>query len=384
MSVQRLAGVTAAFAGTAAFAAPLAVARDEQRNGPGPELVGAGTAAAGTVLLGGGLGVSRVAEHLLRPGLARFGRASAATGAALLAGSIAGMLGAHLADRVGHHRTMGTAREDLDAADELGASTQRLRTLEAEAAPATVELQVDDGRIDLVGAPVSAVVTTLLAHYDLSDDGLTTGDQQRSVGDRTYSIGTVFAELAREHLQSSPGTPFVVERDRLAEFLSTRVDGSAGGRSGIVDVAEARAWYAENGPGEADVTWHWDEHLDSIAMASNPTAPATDGYYERTWSISRFSTNHVMLALPGIDTASEATTIARHAAIVGRQVKAVVELPADAPTRYALATLRVNDTAGTTVDPKAPLKRHLDPSVVAVSDGYTTLQITESTGDRRQ
>jgi hypothetical protein len=354
MTVQRIAGIGAAIAGVGAFTGTLLAGRGDDT--PARQLlVSGGIAGAGALALGGGVGVARWGEQALRPGITRGARSAAAVGAALVAGAIAGTVTSFVADRFGQHRATDVARERrdaatarVDAAKEAAKQPGRIddeaahaKDLEAEAATAKVALQIDDGRVDLVGAPVSAAATSLLNQYDRDDNGLTLAEQQRTVGDKTFSIGATAARLLAARDKDEAGTPPIEDVGALEKFLSDTVD--TGGRSGYIDVDEARAWYGAAGPGERNVTWGWKSHLDSIASVSQGEFQASlDKDRRTTWSLGEFDDGVPMLALPGADTLEQAMNLATEAAAEQRTTMAVVKLPDGAPTRFALASLQEN------------------------------------------
>jgi hypothetical protein len=399
MNVPRLAGITAGIAGVGAAGAVLAMSKSDDADGVGPELkVGLGLAAGGLLALGSGYGIAQWAETGLRPGVARAGRSGAAIGAALIAGSIVGLVGAAVASQWVDNSRTHHAREDVDAAEarvakaadaakeapKVEAQAERADQLGDEAAKADVELQVDDGRIDLVGAPLSAATAAVYGQYDTGDDELYLGDQQRTVGDRTFSIGTAMNELLAPSLAKDASDTATVDRAAFSKLLTDKVDTDAAGKSGIIDVSEAKQWYSEAGPGELDVTWGWKQHLDSIAKTAHPKQPATDATYEVTWSLGQFDPEkHTpMLALPGVETVDEAAKLARQASVWSSVAMVVVSLPDDAPTRYALVRLQGNGN-GSYVDKDTNLKPYLSEDVRAVVDADTDLRIDPPLPDVR-
>jgi hypothetical protein len=344
--VGRIAGVAAGAAGLSAFAAPLA-ARGGEHDIATPTTSAAIGAGAGLAVVGGGIGAARWGEHALRPALSRGGRIGAAIGAGMLVGALSGGVMAHVTDRTQVHRQVSAARTELeterqraDAKDssvpDLQERTSGLHELADEAESAPRARRIDDGRIDLVGAPIGAAAATLFAQYDRPNKGLWLGDQQRTVGERTFSIGPLMQELIGDQVAKRGAEAVLVEEpSRLEHVLRTKVDHASTGTVGVIDAEEAAGWYDDpDAVGEKDISWRWDSYVEELA-----TRQELD-LRERSWGLGRFSDSVPLLALVGVDSLEDARHLA-HQATVGRSLMAVavVKLPDDAPTRWALASV---------------------------------------------
>ena len=370
----------AAAIGAGAFGASLQGGRNGDGGAPNtlPALVGI---AAGAVALGGGIGMARLAESTLRPGFAQAGRALAAAGGAAIVGSATGLIGAYAVSRRTTHqlvdeqaRVRDAAQARIDELPEPGAAAAKLdeeaaglAALEAEAEPVEVELQVDDGRIDLVGAPVAAVALTLFNHYVASrDHGLSYRDGQRTDDEgRSFSIMPLLEDLLDIRTQDEDDL-LGVTATTVEARLRTLVDTD---ESGIIEAAEARAWY--DGLGEVDVTWDWPGLLEEIGPNRHVDSE------HRALSIGAWDDSTPLLAMPGYDDLDDVAEVAR--AIARRTslgAVAVVELPADAPTRYALATVLHdgNQKYGAHAD-AWDVSSDFHPSVVRITDGATDIAL---------
>ncbi len=372
--------------GAGAFATSLIAARpgDEHSLRPVPALVGI---AASALAIGGGLGMAKLAEAALRPGAASAGRLIAAAGGAALVGTGTGLLAAYgLSRRVAHQRmheperALDAARqreaelpEPGAAAEKLDNGTSGLEQLREETEPIDVELQVDDGRIDLVGAPVAAIARSIHDQYVLvKDQHLSLAQMQRSDGDgRTFSIAPMIEAMIGREIDAGEW-PQLTPAD-IEAWLARELDTDD---SGVIDVDEAHAWYERTG--EVDVTWDWESLLEEIGPNQHHD-PET-----RAFTIGSWWDDTPMLALVGVEDLEAAKARARGAAAGDdRSGVALVELPAGAPATYALASLlRMGDRSFRGIDAAADLAADFHERVVFVTDGEDDVELDAPRIDR--
>ncbi len=349
MNVDRIMQAATALTFASSAAGVLAVTRGRTgSDDPVPDVLGIGgavaVAAAATTVAG--LAAARWGEHTLRSGVVRGGRGAALLGAATLGGAALGAVASLAAGRLAVTRRTNDHRSALEderaRGSELDAQVEHLseraegvRALVDEARPATPMRDIVDGRVDLIGAPIGPAAKHLFNAYDRHDNGLWLGDQQRTVGDRTFTIAPIVMAELGERIQSSPRTLVELGAPDVEEIVFREVDSTRSGSTGVIDPDEADSWYDDiDSIGEKDITWRWSELLDELGADERILGSG------HVWRLEPFSDEVPLLALVGVDSVDEARTFAQHAAAVTPAAAyAVVELPADAPCRYALASV---------------------------------------------
>ncbi len=384
MSIERIAKVGAAVAGLGAFTATLAAGRTDTPDATHLMTVGAVGVGAGALTLAGGIGAARGAEAVLRPAIARGGRIAAAIGAATLAGSLLGTVAAFaspqstiLRDRVGarsdlrgaQHEREALEREAVDLRDSRRSADEKRESMQElvdEARPATIERQVDDGRVDLVGARIEPAMQALYARYDRDerDSGIWFGEQQRSVGDRTFTIAPlVTAVVGTPDLDRiEDELPRVGSPGQLAEVVSEQVDRVGSGTRGVIDVDEADVWYdTMSAPGEHDITWDYTGLLDELQEYGRE--------HGRGWSVAKFAADRPLLVLVGVDSLTDAQAYAKRATWQNDiKATAVVELPEGAPARYALASVSHDGELDDDTPKAGRVPDFFDPRIASIVD----------------
>jgi hypothetical protein len=100
-----------------------------------------------------------------------------------------------------------------------------------------------------------------------------------------------------------------------------------------------------------------------------------------TLSLGPVDEDRPMLALAGVETLADARLVARDAAARTGNTYAVVELPEDAPTRYALATMLVNGEVGYDIEDVRAKHGRLHPSVKLLVDAEVDLELDQATNE---
>jgi hypothetical protein len=355
--LPRIAGLAVGAVGIGTVAGRFALeasARDDAPNGLLVTGAGVGIGALGLV---GGTMLGRVSEQALSPGLARSGRTVAALGAALVAGSLIGEVASRFVGIADGRRAAGDVRDERakqqsridapqDATRQATTDAERYEHLAKEFQPlpadAAARPHVDDGRLDIAGSPIASAARAIHQMYDRNDDDLIGLDeQQRPIPGGVASIASLMAPVmsAKSAQAARDKTDVTATVADLEQVIADRVD--TGGVEGVIDNAEATAWFAADGTGEKALTWD-----GAASFLADIAAPAYKDAQNTTYAPGPWRDHgDDIMYLPGVETVASAKSLLAGLSTDGHAAAVLVALPAGAPSRYGVVSLHINGAA---------------------------------------